>query len=128
MDFAPVADVKTSELNEEIGDRSFVSLPRYSSASSNASSQSSLTTFSSFLETSEDVSYSFIAVDEEGGRVARIGSNKKMKTTAFPTAEKIGKSKDDKYLNPCSFCRKKQGTSCKADSHSKNCQQGSYLF
>lgn len=39
----------------------------------------------------------FIAVDEEGGRVARIASNPKMKTTAFPTAEEIGKKKDDAY-------------------------------
>jgi len=39
----------------------------------------------------------FIAVDEEGGRVARIASNPKMKTTSFPTAEEIGKSKDDEY-------------------------------
>ncbi len=39
----------------------------------------------------------FIAVDEEGGRVARIASNKKMKTTVFPSAEQIGKSKDDEY-------------------------------
>lgn len=39
----------------------------------------------------------FIAVDEEGGRVARIASNPKMKTTSFPTAEEIGKTKDDEY-------------------------------
>lgn len=39
----------------------------------------------------------FIAVDEEGGRVSRIASNKKMKTTVFPSAEEIGKTKDDQY-------------------------------
>ena len=39
----------------------------------------------------------FIAVDEEGGRVARIASNPKMKTTSFPSAEEIGKTKDDEY-------------------------------
>lgn len=40
----------------------------------------------------------FVAVDEEGGNVARIASNKKMKTTAFPSAESIGASKDGKYV------------------------------
>lgn len=39
----------------------------------------------------------FIAVDEEGGDVARIASNKRMKTTQFPSAEMIGKTKDDEY-------------------------------
>lgn len=39
----------------------------------------------------------FIAVDEEGGRVARIASNPKMKTTVFPSAEEIGKTQDDEY-------------------------------
>lgn len=39
----------------------------------------------------------FIAVDEEGGRVARIASNPKMKTTSFPSAEEIGKAEDDEY-------------------------------
>lgn len=39
----------------------------------------------------------FISVDEEGGRVSRIASNKKMKTTLFPSAEEIGKTEDDKY-------------------------------
>ena len=39
----------------------------------------------------------FICVDEEGGSVARIGSNAKMETTSFPTAEEIGKTKDDTY-------------------------------
>lgn len=39
----------------------------------------------------------FISVDEEGGTVARIGSNNKMGTTSFPTAEEIGKTEDDKY-------------------------------
>lgn len=40
----------------------------------------------------------FVAVDEEGGSVARIASNKKMKTTIFPTAESIGASKDGEYV------------------------------
>ena len=39
----------------------------------------------------------FISVDEEGGRVSRIAANKKMKTTLFPSAEEIGKTKDDEY-------------------------------
>lgn len=39
----------------------------------------------------------FIAVDEEGGRVARIASNPDMHTTSFPSAEEIGKQKDDVY-------------------------------
>lgn len=39
----------------------------------------------------------FISVDEEGGTVSRIGSNEKMGTTSFPTAEEIGKSEDDEY-------------------------------
>lgn len=39
----------------------------------------------------------FIAVDEEGGRVSRIAVNPKMKTTSFPTAEEIGRKKDDEY-------------------------------
>lgn len=39
----------------------------------------------------------FIAVDEEGGRVARVASNKKMKTTKFPSAEEIGKTENDEY-------------------------------
>ena len=40
----------------------------------------------------------FVTVDEEGGSVARIASNKKMKTTKFPTAESIGKTKDGEYV------------------------------
>lgn len=40
----------------------------------------------------------FVAVDEEGGNVARIASNKKMKTTVFPPAESIGASKDGEYV------------------------------
>ncbi len=39
----------------------------------------------------------FISVDEEGGRVSRIAANKKMKTTLFPSAEEIGKTKDGEY-------------------------------
>lgn len=39
----------------------------------------------------------FVTVDEEGGRVARIASNEKMGTTAFPSAEEIGQSEDDQY-------------------------------
>lgn len=40
----------------------------------------------------------FVSVDEEGGDVARIGSNEKMKTTTFPTMEEIGKKKDADYV------------------------------
>ena len=40
----------------------------------------------------------FIAVDEEGGDVARIGSNARMKTTTFPTMEEIGQTKDADYV------------------------------
>lgn len=40
----------------------------------------------------------FVTVDEEGGDVARVSSNKKMKTTAFPSAESIGKNKDGTYV------------------------------
>lgn len=36
----------------------------------------------------------FIAVDEEGGSVARLGSNPAMGTTAFPAMKKIGSTKD----------------------------------
>jgi beta-N-acetylhexosaminidase len=39
----------------------------------------------------------FISVDEEGGRVSRIASNEKMKTTSFPSAEEIGETQDDEY-------------------------------
>lgn len=39
----------------------------------------------------------FVTVDEEGGDVARIASNEKMGTTAFPSAEKIGQTEDDQY-------------------------------
>ncbi|MGN0465232.1 MAG: glycoside hydrolase family 3 protein [Lachnospiraceae bacterium] len=38
----------------------------------------------------------FISVDEEGGTVARISSNEKMKTTSFPDMSEIGKTKDEK--------------------------------
>ncbi len=40
----------------------------------------------------------FVAVDEEGGDVSRIASNPKMKTTEFPSAEEIGKTKDGDYV------------------------------
>ena len=40
----------------------------------------------------------FITVDEEGGDVARIASNKKMGTTAFPSMEEIGKNEDASYV------------------------------
>lgn len=40
----------------------------------------------------------FVTVDEEGGDVARIGSNEDMKTTTFPTMEHIGKKKDADYV------------------------------
>lgn len=36
----------------------------------------------------------FVAVDEEGGDVARVASNPKMKTTQFPPAEEIGKTQN----------------------------------
>lgn len=36
----------------------------------------------------------FIAVDEEGGPVARVGRNKNMGTTAFPAMGKVGQSGD----------------------------------
>ncbi len=36
----------------------------------------------------------FIAVDEEGGRVSRIGNNYKMKTTKIPSAQEIGLADD----------------------------------
>lgn len=39
----------------------------------------------------------FIAVDEEGGSVARIGNNVNMRTTKFPTMQEIGETKDDDY-------------------------------
>lgn len=40
----------------------------------------------------------FVCVDEEGGSVARIASNKKMKTTAFPSAQEIGKKENGDYV------------------------------
>ncbi len=40
----------------------------------------------------------FVAVDEEGGDVARVASNRKMKTTVFPSAEEIGKNEDGEYV------------------------------
>lgn len=40
----------------------------------------------------------FISVDEEGGDVARIGNNKKMKTDTFPTMEEIGQTQDADYV------------------------------
>lgn len=39
----------------------------------------------------------FVMVDEEGGSVARIASNKKMGTTLFPSAEEIGSTQNDTY-------------------------------
>lgn len=39
----------------------------------------------------------FVTVDEEGGDVARIGSNPKMKTTTFPTMEEIGENGDPNF-------------------------------
>lgn len=39
----------------------------------------------------------FTAVDEEGGDVARIGSNPDMGTTSFPTMEEIGKNEAADY-------------------------------
>lgn len=40
----------------------------------------------------------FVTVDEEGGDVARIASNEKMKTTVFPPAEEIGKNENGDYV------------------------------
>lgn len=40
----------------------------------------------------------FISVDEEGGDVARIGNNPKMKTDTFPTMEEIGRTEDADYV------------------------------
>lgn len=40
----------------------------------------------------------FITVDEEGGDVARIASNKKMGTTVFPSMEEIGKNENTSYV------------------------------
>lgn len=40
----------------------------------------------------------FISVDEEGGSVARIANNTNMRTTAFPTLEEIGATKDEEYV------------------------------
>lgn len=39
----------------------------------------------------------FIAVDEEGGDVARLGSNKNLKLTQFPTMEEVGAMGDEEY-------------------------------
>lgn len=40
----------------------------------------------------------FVTVDEEGGDVARIGANEKMKTETFPTMEEIGRTQDEDYV------------------------------
>lgn len=40
----------------------------------------------------------FVCVDEEGGDVARIGNNPKMKTDTFPSMEEIGKTEDADYV------------------------------
>lgn len=40
----------------------------------------------------------FVSVDEEGGTVARVASNEKLKTTKFPSAEQIGQTEDDEYV------------------------------
>lgn len=39
----------------------------------------------------------FIAVDEEGGRVARIANNKNMKTTKFPYMSEVGANEKEEY-------------------------------
>ncbi len=39
----------------------------------------------------------FMAVDEEGGEVARIANNDNMRTTKFPTMEEVGAMKDKEY-------------------------------
>lgn len=40
----------------------------------------------------------FAAVDEEGGDVARIGSNSNMGTTAFPSMQEVGQTGDTSYV------------------------------
>lgn len=40
----------------------------------------------------------FVCVDEEGGDVARIGNNPKMKTDTFPSMKEIGKTEDADYV------------------------------
>lgn len=64
--------------------------------SRNVHSRKQLTAMTAGLKEADRTTL-FVAVDEEGGRVARVASNEKMKTTSFPSAEKIGRSKDDKY-------------------------------
>lgn len=39
----------------------------------------------------------FVAVDEEGGEVARIANNDNMRTTKFPTMEEVGAMADEEY-------------------------------
>lgn len=39
----------------------------------------------------------FVAVDEEGGDVARIANNDNMRTTKFPTMEEVGATADKEY-------------------------------
>ncbi len=39
----------------------------------------------------------FVAVDEEGGEVARIANNDNMRTTKFPTMEEVGAMADKEY-------------------------------
>lgn len=39
----------------------------------------------------------YISVDEEGGSVARIGSNPNMKTTTFPPMQQVGGTEDAQY-------------------------------
>ena len=39
-----------------------------------------------------------VTVDEEGGDVARVGSNSRMKTSTFPTMEEIGATEDANYV------------------------------
>lgn len=39
----------------------------------------------------------FIGVDEEGGEVARLGSNKNLRMTQFPAMEEVGRQGDEEY-------------------------------
>ena len=48
----------------------------------------------------QDASYIplFMAVDEEGGQVSRVASNPKMKMTAYPSAQEVGRTYNDKKI------------------------------
>ena len=48
----------------------------------------------------QDASYIplFMAVDEEGGQVSRVASNPKMKMTAYPSAQEVGRTYNNKKI------------------------------